>query len=468
MDVPDDGSSTVPTTTTQAGQSDFRLVVEHWAGRQRGNGENKVGADTSDAAFSILAPVGCPKVDVWAAGEWVEENTILGRSLTGALSFDGYRLKRAFGVEGDRVRLRIRENEQEVTTLDRLRLIAVDHSPGLRAYAVGDRVVVGSRVVPFRVVTTSGLDVTGQLDGLGSGFRGGPGDTLLVELWPPNTPGALSQKSANPCEECEVIIEDGGGKGGGVVWRAPEVMSASQVDAEVLRTTGLRFEARDATGQWIEVARHYPREYPDEAAIEGVGAPSSLRVVFIGEHELRFIGRLGSVGASFTAQKLPLWTAVHSRLGDVAAALDSVGSLTTELAPDDTLDLEFGWLAVPEGQTRELLLLSKGVYTANLPARQEAIELPKTFALAQNQPNPFAGKTTIRFQVPHESLIRIEIFDLQGRRVCVLADRVFGAGSYAVDWDQQSSRGTKVRTGVYLCRMDASGFRDHKKLVVTQ
>ena len=59
------------------------------------------------------------------------ENSILGRSLSGAFALDSYRLRFAPDIVDGRAHLRIRENEQEVTTLDQLRLIAIDHWPVL-------------------------------------------------------------------------------------------------------------------------------------------------------------------------------------------------------------------------------------------------------------------------------------------------------------------------------------------------
>jgi hypothetical protein len=89
-----------------------------------------------------------------------------------------------------------------------------------------------------------------------------------------------------------------------------------------------------------------------------------------------------------------------------------------------------------------------------------------TFALAQNRPNPFTGTTRIGFDLPRDAHVRLEVFDLLGRRVAVLADVAFPAGFHAVDWDRRAMTGGRVQPGVYVYRMQAGDFTAQKKLVL--
>jgi hypothetical protein len=98
-------------------------------------------------------------------------------------------------------------------------------------------------------------------------------------------------------------------------------------------------------------------------------------------------------------------------------------------------------------------------------ARGEKL-LPLAFALRQNQPNPFSGHTTIRFELPVKAHVRLEIFDAQGRLIQRLANAQFPAGFHAVDWDKRAERGQSVGAGVYLYRIQAGAFRDRKKMVL--
>jgi hypothetical protein len=148
----------------------------------------------------------------------------------------------------------------------------------------------------------------------------------------------------------------------------------------------------------------------------------------------------------------------------------SPGGATTTLAPGDTIALEFAASAVPQGKTRSYFLLSTGVYTAASSVRaQQAPEeqaLPTRFALAQNQPNPFARTTTIRFELPVAVPVKLEVFDLQGRRVQILAERRFEPGYHSVEWDRRDASGSLAPAGVYLYRLTAGSFVEQKKMVL--
>jgi len=234
-------------------------------------------------------------------------------------------------------------------------------------------------------------------------------------------------------------------------------MSSNAVDAQVLASTGVLIQVPDGAGGWETAATRYPREYFDEAAFDDVGH-GPLRLVFVGRHTIHFLGRLRTAAEGFNAQKLPLLLAQHSRLGDVAAAIDTTGNLTSELAPGDTVNLTFGWVPVPEGQVRELLLLSRGVYTASLPASRSPV-LPESFALRPMRPNPFSTSSTLQFDLPVGMRVRLEVLDPQGRLVRVLEEQYLPAGHHAIEWDGRTEAGARAGPGVYFYRFEAGEFR---------
>jgi hypothetical protein len=84
----------------------------------------------------------------------------------------------------------------------------------------------------------------------------------------------------------------------------------------------------------------------------------------------------------------------------------------------------------------------------------------------QNSPNPFARATSIRFVLFEPSPVKIEVFDLQGRRLRVLQDGVLGAGSHLVGWDGADASGQAVPGAVYFYRVTAGAFRAQKKMVL--
>lgn len=85
--------------------------------------------------------------------------------------------------------------------------------------------------------------------------------------------------------------------------------------------------------------------------------------------------------------------------------------------------------------------------------------LPGSFTLGQNYPNPFNAKTSIAYDLPQQSRVKIEIFDMLGRLVETLEDIEKPAGRYRVSWDAGD-----MSSGMYFYKITASGFIDIKKM----
>lgn len=88
------------------------------------------------------------------------------------------------------------------------------------------------------------------------------------------------------------------------------------------------------------------------------------------------------------------------------------------------------------------------------------------FSLNQNHPNPFNPNTRIQFSVPRRTRVQLRIYDLAGRLVRTLDDREREPGLHEVVWDGRDTRGVRVASGVYFCRLEAGGSVDAKKLVL--
>ncbi|UCG51149.1 MAG: M6 family metalloprotease domain-containing protein [Candidatus Latescibacterota bacterium] len=91
---------------------------------------------------------------------------------------------------------------------------------------------------------------------------------------------------------------------------------------------------------------------------------------------------------------------------------------------------------------------------------------PLDFGLEQNTPNPFNPSTTIRFSLPETSEVSLEIFDVSGARVAVVATGVFPAGRHERVWDGKDAHGQRVGSGVYICRLQSGKRVQSRKMVV--
>ena len=74
--------------------------------------------------------------------------------------------------------------------------------------------------------------------------------------------------------------------------------------------------------------------------------------------------------------------------------------------------------------------------------------LPAIYSLSQNYPNPFNPSTTINYELPVSSDVRLSVYDLLGREVSVLVDERRDAGVHEVTYD-----GSHLASGVYFYRL---------------
>jgi hypothetical protein len=86
---------------------------------------------------------------------------------------------------------------------------------------------------------------------------------------------------------------------------------------------------------------------------------------------------------------------------------------------------------------------------------------PEEYMLEQNYPNPFNPSTTIKYELPKSSEVRLSAYDLLGREVFVLVDERREAGVHEVRFD-----GSALASGVYIYRLQAGTFVQSRKLLV--
>ena len=81
---------------------------------------------------------------------------------------------------------------------------------------------------------------------------------------------------------------------------------------------------------------------------------------------------------------------------------------------------------------------------------------PVSYALQQNYPNPFNPTTVVRYQLPAASNVRLVVYDILGREVKTLVDENQPAGYYGKVWDATNQAGSKVSSGMYIYRLEAT------------
>jgi hypothetical protein len=88
-------------------------------------------------------------------------------------------------------------------------------------------------------------------------------------------------------------------------------------------------------------------------------------------------------------------------------------------------------------------------------------DLPSAYTLAQNYPNPFNPSTVIRFAIPREAHVRLQVYSMTGALVATVVDGQMPAG-----WHEAAFDGSGITSGVYLYRIQAGEFAYARKMIL--
>ena len=97
---------------------------------------------------------------------------------------------------------------------------------------------------------------------------------------------------------------------------------------------------------------------------------------------------------------------------------------------------------------------------------EDIATLPKTFEVHQNFPNPFNPTTTINFELPRSSAVKLVVYNLVGQRVRTLVNSQIEAGRHRVIWDGRNDSGFSVASGIYIYRFEAENYSKVMKMIL--
>ena len=92
--------------------------------------------------------------------------------------------------------------------------------------------------------------------------------------------------------------------------------------------------------------------------------------------------------------------------------------------------------------------------------------LPTVVALHPGYPNPFAGRTTFRYELPRATPVRLVVYNVLGAEVAHLHAGDVPAGRHEAVWDGRSDGGAHVSAGVYFVRLETGSAMRTQKVVV--
>ncbi|MFU8861817.1 MAG: DUF5074 domain-containing protein [Cyclonatronaceae bacterium] len=103
------------------------------------------------------------------------------------------------------------------------------------------------------------------------------------------------------------------------------------------------------------------------------------------------------------------------------------------------------------------------LYTASPVSVGEEDQLPRGISLGQNYPNPFNPVTVVPFDLDTASMVKVSVYDLTGRRIAILADGNYAAGTHTVVFDASG-----LSSGVYVTRLEAGGRKVSGKMMLVK
>jgi hypothetical protein len=138
----------------------------------------------------------------------------------------------------------------------------------------------------------------------------------------------------------------------------------------------------------------------------------------------------------------PTWGTLHPTgpsvryIADRTFLFDVGGDRLVTFAPDNTTN------------TSELWTVNFGSPLAVPPVAR-----PTSVVLESCRPNPAVDGATIAYSLPAAARVRLEVFDVTGRRLAVLADGFVSGGRHDVHWGLRTDSGSRIGPGVYLYRL---------------
>lgn len=100
------------------------------------------------------------------------------------------------------------------------------------------------------------------------------------------------------------------------------------------------------------------------------------------------------------------------------------------------------------------------------PGVEENTNKPfSAFNLAQISPNPVRSAGIIEYQLPAAQRVSLAVYDVTGQLVQTLVDETRNAGTHQAIWDGCDSRGARVSSGVYLCRLQGETESATQKMI---
>lgn len=173
---------------------------------------------------------------------------------------------------------------------------------------------------------------------------------------------------------------------------------------------------------------------------------------------------LGGVFVVFEFPQGSQFTGFGQNGGAAFGCLENEGGVSGWISGDGEY-----WLRLDEGQnfaveailvTREEGMAVKSM--GDVEAASVVIEAPYLTV----GPNPFNPRTELKFGIPAEARVSLDVYDIRGAKVATLVDQVFPSGRHSVFWEGRDGTGRQMACGAYFVRMSSSDLVLTKRVLL--
>jgi hypothetical protein len=422
-------------------------------------------SDTRHFHINKKTSSSCPYLYSFDGTEFKEQDVLLTaceKSGFADVVIDYYHVKSKVEPLDGQIRFQIRELEEETTYLYDVEMITIDHSPETEVACGinGEIRTYRQTISPLTAVDQDGIDRMEELSSVdGNVFKATGSGHLIVTF--PNTEGddlgyqMAAEQKPKPCEPEEQDPLD--------------LKALPDTDKKLYQLT---IEILDGQGNWVEMPSPPARDgASSEVIFTDIGSNIGGEVV-----TLRLSWQDGyatdAIGQVVPTDEMPSVATWRVDDFDLMPARPSPGDWSG-FVKDQPLVMttgdiiEFGFVVdspADPGMVRDYIIRAVGRYEPSSLSVES--QLPGRYQLYANYPNPFNPVTTIRYDLPDASQVKLEVYNVLGQRVVTLVDESQEAGHHQVDWNSADSDGRPVSSGIYFYRLTADEYIETKKMML--
>ncbi len=413
-------------------------------------------------------PTSCPVLFTYNENDFVMEDVLLTEcevSNYQDVVTDYYMLKTDPTIINGLAKFQLRELEDEVTYLQDIELIMVEHDGSTNVSCSRDGNIITYNDVnsPLKAIDHNGVDRTAEIaseDDLM--FESSEPGFLIIDLpYSQDLDNGIIISSV-PKPICEIRKEENALK------KNPDDL---EIADELSHSNNLIMEILQEDGSNQKLSNLPLRLTIDDEIVMLNSSDNekdgivTIKISWEKSYKTNHIGHIINENSTYTKTNIKPEGSTLQKSN--SAAKNNVifnESDILKLNNGDVLDLAFEvGIETAEQTQRTFIVKATGRYQ---PEYMIESLIPNEFKLNNNYPNPFNPTTVISYDLPTKAKVKLEVYNVLGQHIKTLIDEEQTAGQYEVVWDSNNQNGSRVASGVYFYRLKADSFIQSKKMIL--